>query len=185
MKFLKWGPKNWKNLKKRHCFNPNNPILFPCFIKWLGNLRNGFPTPENVLLDPRITWMGQKKQNLGSPARSRFFPKWTFSVFWLFFYQFWLWSTVESTWMVNLTSYVSSGIHINAKQTPGAPLGAQQDWIFRVFGLFSDPFWRGWHGQPTTCITIPQIWVVRHKYWPYGLQIGVHPPFPLPPPPSL
>ena len=30
-------------------------IFFSCFIKWPENLRNGFPTPENVLLDPRIT----------------------------------------------------------------------------------------------------------------------------------
>ena len=84
--------------------------------------------------------MGQKKQNLGSPARSRFFPKWTFSVFWLFLYQFWLWSTVESTWMVNLTSYVSSGIHINAKQTPGAPLGGPTRLDFPRFWLIFWPF---------------------------------------------
>ena len=75
-------------------------IFFSCFIKWLGNLRNGFPTPENVLLDPRITWMGQKKQNLGSPARSGFFPKWTFSVFWLF---------------LPILSLVNSGKHLNGK----------------------------------------------------------------------
>ena len=102
--FRKWN--FWNGGQKTEKALKNAIVLtliinfFSCFIKWPANLRNGFPTPENVLLDPRITWMGQKKQNLGSPARSRFFPKVTFSLFWLF---------------LPILTLVNSGKHLNGK----------------------------------------------------------------------
>ena len=79
------------------------------------------PHPWKCALRPQDHLDGSKKAEFGVPSQIQIFSKMDVFSFLAFFYQFWLWSTVESTWMVNLTSYVSSGIHINAKQTPGSP----------------------------------------------------------------
>ena len=90
--FRKWnfwngGQKTEKTLK--------NGIVLTLIINFFFLLhkmawkpQKWIPHPWKCALRPQNHLDGSKKQNLGSPARSRFFPKWTFSVFWLFFTNF-------------------------------------------------------------------------------------------------
>ena len=142
--FRKWnfwngGQKTEKALK--------NAIVLTLIIKFFFLLhkmackpQKRIPHPWKCALRPQNHLDGSKKAEFGVPSQIQIFSKSDVFTFLAFFYQFWLWSTVESTWMVNLTSYVSSGIHINAKQTPGAPLGGPTRLDFPRFWLIFRPF---------------------------------------------
>ena len=184
MKFLKWGPKNWKSTKKRHCFNPNNKFFF-LLHKMACKPQKRIPHPWKCALRPQNHLDGSKKAEFGVPSQIQIFSKMDVFSFLAFFYQFWLWSTVESTWMVNLTSYVSSGIHINAKQTPGAPLGGPTRLDFPRFWLIFRPFltrvtWSTYYMYHNTTDMSCEAQILDSS-------LGAHPPiFPAAPPsPSL